>query len=102
MLDKLTSANFEPFLRQGFRVHLESRESLEVELIEVSDLAPPAPGSERSLRGQPFCIVFRGPKDVPLPQKIYRVDHEKTGPLELFLVPIGPCREGLCYEAVFN
>ena len=40
--------------------------------------------------------------DVMLPQGTYKVEHEKLGTLEIFLVPIGPDKEGLCYEAIFN
>jgi hypothetical protein len=37
-----------------------------------------------------------------MPQRIYRLQHEELGQLELFLVPIGPDADGMCYEAVFS
>jgi hypothetical protein len=46
--------------------------------------------------------VFRGPAEVVLPQKIYPLEHEALGKLEIFLVPIGPDEAGMCYEAVFS
>ena len=49
----------------------------------------------------PFCLVFAGPKDVVLPQKIYRIQHPKAGTMDIFLVPIGPDEGNMLYEAVF-
>jgi hypothetical protein len=46
--------------------------------------------------------VFRGPQDVSLPQRIYRVEHAGIGAFEIFLVPIGPDEGGHRYEAVFT
>jgi hypothetical protein len=46
--------------------------------------------------------VFRGPGDVLLPQRIYRMEHEEIGVFDLFLVPIGPDEIGLRYEAIFT
>jgi hypothetical protein len=37
-----------------------------------------------------------------LPQRIYRLEHEQMGPLELFIVPVGPDGDGLGYEAIFT
>ena len=68
----------------------------EVELIEVSESE--APGPER----QQFSVVFRGGSDQPLPQRIYRVEHDELGALEIFLVPIGPDEVAQRYEAIFT
>ena len=46
-------------------------------------------------------IVFRGPTEPSLPQRVYRLVNAEMGTLELFLVPIAPDAEGLYYEAVF-
>jgi hypothetical protein len=35
-------------------------------------------------------------------QQIYQVEHPTLGSFELFLVPVGPDEQGMCYEAVFN
>ena len=37
-----------------------------------------------------------------LPQGMYDIEHEELRTLSLFMVPIGPDREGMGYEAVFN
>jgi hypothetical protein len=101
MLDKLTSADFSPYLNQTFYLHLESGEPLAAELIKVTDLGTGFPPGQEPARRRPFSIIFRcGPN--LLPQRIYRLTHEQMGTLEIFLVPIGPDQFGLCYEAVFN
>jgi len=53
-------------------------------------------------RRAPFSIVFRGPRNVVLPQRIYEVEHDTIGAFPLFLVPIGPDQEGMLYEAIFT
>jgi hypothetical protein len=67
-----------------------------VELIEVSE------GAGAGLSRSPFSLVFRGGPSPPLPQRIYRVEHEALGALDIFLVPIGPDEVGQRYEAVFT
>ena len=64
----------------------------DVELVEVTEI-PREPGGRA-----PFSIVFRGGPRPPLPQRIYRVEHEQLGAIEIFLVPIASER----YEAVFT
>jgi hypothetical protein len=61
-------------------------------LIEVTEI-PRGPGGRA-----PFSLVFEGGPDPPLPQGIYRVEHDALGALEIFLVPIAADR----YEAVFT
>ena len=100
MLDKLQSSNFLPYLNQKFRVYLESDEALEAELIDVSELGSEATHEEG--RRRPFSVVFRVVSDLVLSQKIYTIEHDELGTLDLFLVPIGPDKEGIRYEAVFN
>jgi hypothetical protein len=99
-LDKLTHLDFSPYLHQTFRMIVGAAEPVELELIEVIVLgrqtAPPG-----ALR-RPFSLTFRGPKDLRVPQRIYRLEHEQMGAMELFLVPLGPDAEGMRYEAIFN
>jgi len=90
MLSKLTHEDFTPYLHQIFRIHAESLEPIEAELIEVSALGAPAFDQR-----PPFSIVL-------LIQAIYQVEHAEMGTLDLFLVPLGPDKEGMRYEAVFT
>jgi hypothetical protein len=91
-LETLTIADFAPRLHEPFRVVPDGGEPFEVELVEVTEI-PREPGGR-----SPFSLVFRGGPSPPLPQAIYRVEHDEIGALEIFLVPIGPDR----YEAVFT
>ena len=102
MLDSLKSTDFSPYLNQTFRIHIPSLEPLETTLIEVTELGPERSSDEASSKRRPFSIVFRGPRDPIFPQSIYKIEHEAMGSLDLFLVPIGPDKKGVRYEAVFN
>ena len=53
-------------------------------------------------RSQPFGLVFRGPVEPLLPQRIYRLAHPEVGSHEIFLVPIARKAQGLEYEAIFT
>jgi hypothetical protein len=93
MLDKLTSGDFSP---------AEGIESFEATLIAVDELGSRPRGDAASEPRRPFSIVLRGPKQAQHPQGTYRVEHEKMGSFDIFLVPIGPDAEGMQFEAVFN
>jgi len=97
---ELTQSNFSEYLGETFRVGLEEVEPVEMVLTEVSPLNYPNPSNPSGR--EPFSVVLRGPGDRPLTQRIYQIEHEGMGSFELFIVPIGPDGEGLCYEAVFN
>ena len=102
MLDKITVSEFSEHLNSTFRMHPESGDPLEVKLIEATELSSGSGPGEESRKRKPFSLVFRGPKEPELPQKIYKMEHGKLGTLDFFLVPIGPDQEGMCYQAVFN
>ena len=91
-LDTLTAADFAALRGDRFRIAPDDAEPFEVELVEVSEIAR-EPGGRT-----PFSLVFQGGPDPPLPQRIYRVEHDALGALDIFLVPIAADR----YEAVFT
>lgn len=70
----------------------------EVELIEVKPLKayPKAP------RQEPYSLLFRGPKDFYLPQRLYVMEHQTLGTRQFFLVPIQPDEEGSYFESLVN
>ena len=51
---------------------------------------------------QSFSLVFSGPLEPILPQRVYCLANAETGTLELFLVPIGPSGDRQQYEAIFT
>lgn len=95
MLELFTVETFSGHVGEAFRIRSDASISLDVELISAVRLGE---GSG----GRPFSIVFRGPGENLLPQRIYAMEHPEIGAFDLFLVPIGPDEKGLRYEAVFN
>ena len=100
-LDQLTSADFRPYLDQPFAIHYGGDEPLAAALARVTDLGP-APERPGAPARAPFAVILRGPYQPVLPQRIYRVEHESLGAIEIFIVPVGPDQQGMCYEAIFN
>ncbi len=98
-LDVLTQANFAPLVGSLFRMQMGPDQSIEIELIE----ATLAPGVQLE-KGRPFSLLFIGPLPAcaRLNQRIYALEHESLGTLEIFLVPLGPDKKGMRFEAIFN
>lgn len=104
-LSELSVDTFSGHLGEPFRVASAADTAIEppaagltFELIEAVSLgAPMAPGMRT-----PFSLLFRGPAQPILPQAIHRLTHEQLGSLDLFLVPLGPDRDGARYEAIFS
>lgn len=97
MLQDLSHSSFEEQLSSSFRIHFGGEAPLEVVLYQVR--LHEAHGGPRK---QPYSVYFRGPGQPILPQAIYRVEHDRMGTMDIFLVPIGPEGQGMGYEAVFN
>jgi hypothetical protein len=98
MLDKLTAEDFSPLLEEQFEINIAQDQNIHLQLIEVT----PGKFTNSSTERKTFSIVFRGALDTEIPQGIYAIKHKKLGELSLFLVPIGPDENGMCFEAVFN
>lgn len=101
MLDEVTVSEFAACLGSAFRVYSETGRGMELELIEATPLGPQSRGGGSAKR-EGFSLVFRGPAEPVLPQRIHAIEHATLGRMELFLVPIGPDARGMRYEAVFN
>jgi hypothetical protein len=104
MPEQLTVSDFIGHVNATFRIPLGPGDVLDLELIEAKIIGegrrPDAPGIGRDA----FSLIFRGPLDRLLSQRIYPVEHPTLGTLEIFLVPLGPedDSKGLHYQAVFN
>ena len=99
MLDKLSSADFLPYLHQPFRIRLEGLEPIELELVSVTESGD----SPRAGQRRPFSLQFLGPVSPKyLLQRTYALEHAQMGLLELFIVPLGPENQRMRYEAIFN
>lgn len=101
MLDKLTSADFEPYLNQEFRIYYDEGAFVSAILTSVKD-SPTLPIKADRRRG--FSIIFRsGPEaTVALHQHIFKIEHPEMGSYEIFIVPVGMDEDGRYYQAIFN
>ncbi|HEY0107204.1 MAG TPA: hypothetical protein VGB91_14065 [Rhizomicrobium sp.] len=50
----------------------------------------------------PFSLIFLGPSEATLPQRLYWLEQDTLGQIELFLVPVGRDARGVQYQSVFN
>ena len=91
-IQNAVAATFAGHLNSKFR--LLDEPTTELELVEVFD------GS--TSHHVNFSLVFRGPLQPVLPQRIYPVEHAALGRFDLFIVPVRRDAQGLYYEAVFN
>lgn len=99
-MENLTRSTFEECDTKEYRIELDGGQgpgSLTLELSECAAL-PSAREGDR----EPFSLLFRGPAEPVLPQRIYRLDNDELGTLEIFLVPVASDDEATEYEAVFN
>ena len=98
-LKTLSFEQLEPCLNQPFAITPEGHEPLILELIAVEKRGHFDPDfADR----QAFSLIFRGPLEPVLEQQIWPMQHAAMGSLEIFLVPIGPDKKGMRYEAVFT
>lgn len=95
MPEIFTMEMFEGHQNSKFLMHYGNSQTAELELVSVKDVG----SSERQKQ---FSLKLLGPSEAPISQGIYRVDHDKLGALDLFLVPIARDTSGVTYEAVFN
>ena len=93
-------SDFAQWIGTEFRADDESGVAIALELVEANSLTS-RPGAPRP---EPFSLIFRGPQGRPLDQRIYPLEHDQLGRLDLFLVPIGPGSDGRgpYYQAIFN
>ena len=98
-LSTLAAEDFEPYQGQTIELILDDGKQVDLELREVKLRGTFDPEFDTR---QTFSVLFRGPMELALPQRIYRLNHEALGELQLFLVPIGPDKIGMCFKAIFN
>jgi hypothetical protein len=101
MPEPLTREHFSPLQGERFQVHFGGA-PLELILAEIVayPVHPPRPGTEQ--QREPFSLEFIGPPVPILPQRIYALENDQFGIVEIFLVPLGPCNQGMRYQAIFN
>lgn len=102
MLDRLTVDDFRPALGDTLVLDDGAGVTLDVELVAADTYPAGSPAADAQGRRTSFSLVFRGPADPVLPQRMYRLELERLGALDLFLVPVRRDGDGTHYEAVFG
>ncbi|MEK6289189.1 MAG: hypothetical protein AABO57_26040 [Acidobacteriota bacterium] len=94
---------FTETLKSKFTFRLGEVALTDLTLIEVIDLNPPFAKSDGTSTRDCFSLVFKGPRNLPLGQNTYTVEHGKLGKFELFVVPGDTNgRPGIRYGAIIN
>jgi hypothetical protein len=101
MPETLSKESFAEQLNTKFRVLLELENAPEVE-IELAELVEFPTLTHSRSDVERFSLFFYGPGNFLLPQRMYRLAHERLGEQDIFLVPIAQEPRGYRYEAVFS
>jgi hypothetical protein len=98
-----THAQFTDGLNSPFSLGEQGGTGLNLTLTFVSSLKA-SPASSLSTARESFSLLFEGPVEPMLEQKIYPFSHPVLGAFDLFIVPVGPdpTTRRFLYEAVFN
>lgn len=97
-LHDLVLSAFAPWVNTIFRTRPETGEPVALVLVEAKPIGVGGAGPE----ARSFQLLFHGPDQYLLPQKMYPFEHGNLGRFDLFITPVGR-RPGLIeYQAVFN
>lgn len=92
-------AAFKSQLNTKFVINQEAAK-VPVTLVDVANLAS---GKANKTSKEAFSLLFRGPKDTPLQQDTYLIEHEKLGLFSFLIVPVGTKdTRAAHYEAIIN
>jgi hypothetical protein len=102
--DQLTLASFSPWVKTKFRVGLAPADFVELELEEANAIpnASEANQATKGLRQEAFSLIFHGPDNRFLPQRLYSFEHCRIGRFDMFIVPIAHKQGFIQYQAIFN
>lgn len=95
MVEAFDRENFEAVVGSKFKVTAPNEASVELELLQVT------PWKERPDQ-RSFSVLFGVPEGYQVEQGMYDFEHEVMGPMQLFVVPVGPIHGRPALEALFN
>jgi|SRR5687768_4450655 len=86
---------FAPALGSPFTLTAEGGQTVDIELVEVSEW-------RETPNNRSFSILFSVPEPYRIEQGLYNLDHATLGNMELFLVAVATPKGAPQLEAVFN
>jgi len=103
-IEKLTLEIFSPLVNSKFKLSVDGGHPVEVELTEAKALDGPhtVKPDRNGMVQEVFSLMFDGPENPILQQRIYPFEHEKIGRFDLFIVPVKKIPDGVRYQALFN
>jgi len=102
-LDILTEETFSWYVNTKFRVYTSPLTVINLELIKVKRWERPSqPNPANAAQLDCFSVVFRGPRNVALESRTYRVEHDQMGSFDIFISPVDDRKKLRRYQAVFN
>jgi len=100
ILATLTYDSAKALVGRTYRVRVDNR-TVDLTVTSVVRAAEHGP-RPKELSRDSFSIFFRGPAEVPLPQRMYALAGASESFANLFIVPVGRTQDGCDYEAVFT
>ena len=97
MLETLTIDDFSGRIGETFSAVAADGRRLTLTLKSIEAIAAPAGAANT-----PFSLQFCERARDHVPQQTLAVEHPEMGAFDLFVVPLGPSRHGMCYEAIFT
>ncbi|MFN8348461.1 MAG: hypothetical protein U0X91_25890 [Spirosomataceae bacterium] len=98
MLEKITISDFQPYLNQSLSIRFTSEVTQPARLTGITPW-----GSETDKFRQPFTLELETELTPNYYlQGIFVLIHPTIGELSLFMVPIGPGKNGMRYEIVIS
>jgi hypothetical protein len=99
MEDKtLSLEDFVQHLNKSVQICFNPAVTMDAKIIEIEELP-----KLTEFSNQPFSVIFRTEQfNEYYPQATYLLQHPIEGDVPIFLVPIGPDKEGMKYQAIFN
>jgi len=100
-LEQLSAAQFAELIGSDFKVQCDGEASV---ILKLKSVAPPRPEGDgvAESRYENFSLLFDGPVETPLAQRIHTFEHDRLGRFALFIVPVGNEGGHLQYQVVFN
>jgi hypothetical protein len=101
-LEQLSFESFARLVKTTFRVWIDPQDSLDLELSEITPPRVASTAGTNRLTYENFALVFLGPADRLLPQRIYWFESATIGRFELFIAPVSRDQNDTRYQATFN